>query len=188
MALEHVLPFLFLKEETEPCTDLEKQRPPKKPANCFWLVMWKQEPGQLLQNTLLTLISQTGTDLFWLYVRVHTPTRTDARGKLRSSGLQPPALTQPPPLQPTAASGGGSAPDDAWRPRDQTAGPAANLEGDLPRRAANAGRTWKSREEETRVYIHQTRQLNELPFSRAVSAPSANLSEFVTINFSPPSY
>lgn len=53
--------------------------------------MWKQEPGQLLQNTLLTLISQTGTDLFWLYVCVRTPTH--AREKLRSSGLQPPALT-----------------------------------------------------------------------------------------------
>lgn len=149
--------------------------------------MWKQEPGQLLQNTLLTLISQTGTDLFWLYVRVHTPTRTDARGKLRSSGLQPPALTQPPSLRPTAAAGCGSAPEDAWRPGDQTAGPAPDLERDLPPWAVNAGRTWKSREEEMRVYIHQTRQLNELPFSRAASAPSANLSEFVTINF-PPSY
>lgn len=76
--------------------------------------MWKQEPGQLLQNTLLTLISQTGTDLFWLSVRVHTPTRTDGRGELSSSGLQPPALTQPPSPSPTAAAGTDPTLDNSW--------------------------------------------------------------------------
>lgn len=88
--------FPFLKGETQPCSDLEKQRHPKKPSSCFWLVMWKQEPGQLLQNPLLTLISQTGTDLFWLSLRVHTPTRTDVRGELSCTN---PASIHHPALQ-----------------------------------------------------------------------------------------
>lgn len=106
--------FPFLKGETQPCRDLEKQRHPKKPSNCFWLVMWKQEPGQLLQNTLLTLISQTGTDSFWLSLRVHTPTCTDVRGELSCSGLQPPALTEPPSPSPTTAAGCDPTLENSW--------------------------------------------------------------------------
>lgn len=71
---------LYIKDKTKLHTDLEKQRPPKKAANCFGFVTWKQEPSQLLQNTLLTLISQTGTDLFGLYERVHTHTCRCERG------------------------------------------------------------------------------------------------------------
>lgn len=73
-------PAAFIKDKTKLHTDLEKQRPPKKAANCFGFVTWKQEPSQLLQNTLLTLISQTGTDLFGLYERVHTHTCRCERG------------------------------------------------------------------------------------------------------------
>lgn len=163
--------FPFLKGETQPCSDLEKQRHPKKPSSCFWLVMWKQEPGQLLQNPLLTLISQTGTDLFWLSLRVHTPTRTDVRGELSCTN---PASIHHPALQlaqiPLWIIPGTS---NCW-PCHQPGVGAVPM----------AGKGWQSLERQggrDEICIHPARQMNELPFSRALSAPSANPSEFVTI-------
>lgn len=157
-------PAAFTKDKTKLHTDLEKQRPPKKAANCFGFVTWKQEPSQLLQNTLLTLISQTGTDLFGLYERVHTHTCRCER-ELGSAGLQAPAVT---PASIPSVCG-----NMLVMPRT-SAGP-------IPW-AANADKTWISREEQIRAHIHQRRQLNDLPFSRAASALIANHTQFVTIN------